>query len=135
MSDSRFWVRRYMAEGLSVIPIPPKEKGPRVPNWQATSFAEEDFGPNDNIGVRLGEPSGGLVDIDLDAKEAIIAARTLLLQSQRVHGRAEQAGFSLLVPLSRREVSTLRGTERRCARGDPLDGRANRVAAERASFG
>ena len=87
MGDSRFWVRRYLAEGLSVIPIPRGEKGPRLPNWQATAFTEEDFGADDNIGVRLGEPSGGLVDIDLDAPETIAAARVLLLQSQRVHGR------------------------------------------------
>jgi hypothetical protein len=85
--DSRLWVRRYIGEGWSVIPIPKGEKGPRVANWQNTTFTEEDFGADDNIGVRLGEPSGGLVDIDLDAKEAITAARTLLLQSQRVHGR------------------------------------------------
>src|SRR5690242_13590616 len=87
-SDSRFWVRRYIGEGWSVIPIPPKEKGPRVPNWQNTTFTEEHFvNADENIGVRLGDPSGGIVDIDLDAKEAITAARTLLLQSQRVHGR------------------------------------------------
>jgi hypothetical protein len=86
MSDSRFWVRRYLAEGWSVIPIPRGEKGPRVPGWQNTAFTEEDFGADDNIGVRLGEPSGHLIDIDLDAPEAVAAARVLLIQSQRVSG-------------------------------------------------
>lgn len=86
-SDSRFWVRRYLAEGWSVLPIPKGEKGPRVPNWQHTTFTEADFAEDDNIGVRLGEPSGNLIDIDLDAPEAVAAARVLLIQSQRVHGR------------------------------------------------
>lgn len=86
--DSRSWVRRYIAEGWSVIPIPPREKGPRVPNWQNTTFTEEHFeNADDNIGVRLGDPSGGLIDIDLDAAEAVTAARSLLLQSPRIHGR------------------------------------------------
>jgi Bifunctional DNA primase/polymerase, N-terminal/Family of unknown function (DUF5906) len=85
--ESLYWVRRYTGEQFSVLPIPRGEKGPRVSNWQNTTFTEEDFGAEDNIGVRLGEPSQGLIDIDLDAKEAITAARSLLLQSQRVHGR------------------------------------------------
>jgi hypothetical protein len=80
MGDSRLWVGRYMAEGWSVVPIPPGEKGPRVPNRQNTTFKEEDFGAED----RLGDPSSGLVDVDLDAQEAIAAARSLLSRSRWV---------------------------------------------------
>jgi hypothetical protein len=81
MGDSRLWVRRYMVEGWSVVLIPRGEKGPRVPDWQNTTFKEEDFGAEDNIGVRLGDRSGGLVDVDPDAQGAIAAARVLLIQS------------------------------------------------------
>jgi hypothetical protein len=79
--------RKYIAEGWSVIPIPRGQKGPRIEGWQNTTFEEGDFGAADNIGVRLGEPSGGLTDIDLDAPEAVLAARDLLLVTDRVHGR------------------------------------------------
>jgi hypothetical protein len=87
MADSRSMVRRYISEGWSVIPIPKGEKGPRVPNWQNTTFGEEHFTEHDNIGVRLGDPSNGLTDVDLDCAEAITAARELLLVTQRIHGR------------------------------------------------
>jgi hypothetical protein len=87
MADTRFAVNRYLAEGWSVLPIPKGEKGPRVPNWQNTTFDVSHFSEDDNIGVRLGEPSGGLTDVDLDCAEAIACAREILLNTQRIHGR------------------------------------------------
>ncbi len=87
--DIRFSVRRYIAERLSVLPIPRGSKAPQIPNWQNTTFTEEDFGSDDfNIGVRNGEPSGWIVDVDLDVPEAITAAKVLLLQSPSIYGRA-----------------------------------------------
>ncbi|MCR4301813.1 MAG: DUF5906 domain-containing protein [Sulfuricaulis sp.] len=80
-------VERYLAEGWAVVPIPKGEKGPRVENWQHTTFTAADFKPGDNIGIRLGLPSGGLVDIDLDAIEAIATARKFLPLTERIHGR------------------------------------------------
>lgn len=79
--------RKYIAEGWSVIPIPRGQKAPRIEGWQQRTFEPEDFGAADNIGVRLGAPSGGLTDIDLDAPEAVAAARDLLLMTERIHGR------------------------------------------------
>lgn len=70
-----------------MLPIPSGEKGPRVANWQSTTFDESAFGDTDNIGIRLGDPSRGLTDVDLDAPEAVAAAPTLLLATQRIHGR------------------------------------------------
>jgi hypothetical protein len=90
MSDSRFAVKRYLALGLKPIPIPKGEKGPRIANWQNTDFDETAFSADDNIGIRLGEPSGDLVDVDLDCHEAIIAARELLLHTQWIFGRASK---------------------------------------------
>jgi hypothetical protein len=37
-----------------------------------------DFSEEDNTGIVLGEASGGLVDVDLDQPEAVIAARNVL---------------------------------------------------------
>lgn len=85
MSDAA--VKTYLAEGWSLVPIPRGEKGPRLPNWQNTTFSEADFKPTDNIGVKLGEPSGGLTDVDLDCKEAVLSAESLLPKTQRIHGR------------------------------------------------
>lgn len=87
MSDARVQARHYINEGWQVLPIPKGEKGPRVNNWQNTVFDESAFQPDDNIGVRLGDPSNGLVDIDLDCKEAIEVAPKLLLATNRIHGR------------------------------------------------
>lgn len=81
-------VKTYLAEGWAVVPIPRGEKGPRLSNWQHSTYTETDFKPTDNIGVKLGDPSNGLTDVDLDCKEAISAAQTLLPKTQRIHGRA-----------------------------------------------
>jgi hypothetical protein len=80
-------VKTYTAEGWSLVPIPRGEKGPRLSNWQHTAFSESDFKDSDNIGVKLGDPSGGLIDIDLDCKQAVEIAATLLPKTQRIHGR------------------------------------------------
>lgn len=80
-------VKAYLAEGWALVPIPAGEKGPRLSNWQTTQFTEGDFKPTDNIGVKLGDPSNGLTDIDLDCKQAVEAASSLLPKTQRIHGR------------------------------------------------
>lgn len=87
MGDTRFEVRKYISWGWSVIPIPRGEKGPRVPNWQKTVFAEEAFGPDDNIGVRLGDVSGHLVDVDLDCQCAVALAPSFLPDTGLIFGR------------------------------------------------
>lgn len=70
--------RRYIKLGLSVIPIPLRSKGPVISGWQhlriALSDAHSYFKNACNIGVLLGEPSGMLIDIDLDTDEAIALA-------------------------------------------------------------
>lgn len=78
---------RYITEGWAVVPIPRGEKGPRVENWQNTTFTAADFKSGDNIGVRLGTPSNHLIDIDLDALEAVKAALKFLPTTERIHGR------------------------------------------------
>src|SRR5687767_7182635 len=91
MTQTKQVVRKYISEGWQVLPIPRGEKGPRVANWQSTTFDEAAFADNDNIGIRLGEPSRGLTDVDLDAAQAVAAAPILLLATQRIHGRPGKA--------------------------------------------
>ena len=64
----------YMLRGLSVIPVPYKTKSPVIKAWRSLSLREPDLpkvfnGQHQNIGGLLGDPSGSLVDIDLDALE------------------------------------------------------------------
>ena len=80
-------VKSYLAEGWALVPIPKGEKGPRLSNWQHSTFTESDFKITDNIGVKLGDPSNGLTDVDLDCQQAIDCAASLLPKTQRIHGR------------------------------------------------
>jgi len=94
----------YAAEGWSVIPVPYKEKGPKLKGWQNLRLTEETVadhfnrGPQ-NIGVLMGEPSGGLVDTDIDCPEAVRLAPYFLPPTegrprsrQRRSSGAESAG-------------------------------------------
>jgi RecA-family ATPase len=69
----------YLRRGWSPVPIPYKTKAPLDKGWPAKVVTEENAhqyfnGEAQNIGVRLGELSGGLADVDLDAGEAVGAA-------------------------------------------------------------
>lgn len=87
MSDSRFLVQRYLSEGWAVLPVPSGRKAPEAKDWTTRTFGESDFNADDNIGIRLGEPSGHLVDVDLDCPEAVAAARVIMVPTDRKHGR------------------------------------------------
>src|SRR3984893_7613621 len=69
----------YIARGWAPIPIPHKRKKPvgeEWPGWRITKdIAHQRFnGGPQNIGVLMGEGSGGLADVDLDITEAARAA-------------------------------------------------------------
>ena len=78
----------YIRDGYNVVPIVPKQKRPRKKNWPELRIKKseipEHFNESDNIGIVLGH---GLVDIDLDCKEAISIASRYLPKTERVHGR------------------------------------------------
>jgi hypothetical protein len=83
---------RYLAQGWFSIPIPKGEKAPLLRGWQKLRLTETDLprhfdDGSPSIGLLLGEPSGGLVDVDLDAREAVQAAPTFLPSTERIHGR------------------------------------------------
>lgn len=84
--------RDYVLRGFAPIPIPKRAKAPVLDGWEKLRLAENDlakhFKPMTNIGLLLGDPSGGLVDVDLDAPEAVVAADLLLPPTGMIHGRS-----------------------------------------------
>jgi len=77
MSDIRNAIALWCRRGYYPVPIPYKEKGPSIPNWQNLRITEPDVprwwnGQPLNVGVMQGEPCGH-ADIDLDCSQAITA--------------------------------------------------------------
>jgi ribosomal protein L32 len=81
----------YYAHDWMPIPIPHRSKNPNRKGWQKERWAQDDlphcFNNGQNIGLLLGQPSGGLVDVDLDSREAISIADALLPVTGMVSGR------------------------------------------------
>lgn len=81
----------YVRRGWAVLPVKPRSKKPRLTNWSNLRVGNHEipkvFRAGDNIGLLLGEPSGGLVDVDLDCPEALKLADTFLPQTSMIHGR------------------------------------------------
>lgn len=86
--------RAYLARGWQVVPVPRGHKAPRLPGWPALRLTAAeldrcfDGSAGGNIGLLLGRPSGGLVDVDLDSAEAVALARQFLPATAAVFGRA-----------------------------------------------
>jgi Bifunctional DNA primase/polymerase, N-terminal len=73
----------YVCRGFAVLPIPHRKKGPIMKGWEDLRLTVEELpqhfnGRPQNVGLILGEPSGGLVDVDLDAEEAAKVAGRFL---------------------------------------------------------
>lgn len=86
-------VLRLIEQGFAPVPIPLRKKGPVIKEWQklriTADTAHQFFdGQPQNIGVLLGDPSNGLVDVDLDAPEAVALADHFLPPTDAVFGRA-----------------------------------------------
>lgn len=83
--------RSCTRQGWLVVPIPSGEKGPQIHGWQNLRITEAQlpkyFNNGSNIGILLGEPSDGLVDVDMDVPEAITIGEVLLPETSMVHGR------------------------------------------------
>jgi hypothetical protein len=90
-SDVRRQARAYLQAGWVPIPVLRGRKAPQLKNWPSLRLSEAEidqhFNANDNVGILLGEPSGGLVDVDLDDQLAATLARRLLPATDRKHGR------------------------------------------------
>lgn len=74
---------RYVGRGFAVVPVPHGRKGPTLEGWEGLRLSADELpqhfnGKPQNIGLLLGRPSGGLVDVDHDVPEtAKIAGRFL----------------------------------------------------------
>ncbi len=82
MSVARY-ASRYVARGLAVVPVVYGEKRCVKRDWQNLRIGEDDVGEHfdgspQNVGILLGEPSGGVVDVDLDVPEATMLAEYFL---------------------------------------------------------
>ncbi|RMF71989.1 MAG: DUF3987 domain-containing protein [Acidobacteria bacterium] len=88
--------RWYLARGYAPIPVPAGEKKPRLKGWTGLRITEPDlpahFNGTGNIGILLGEPSGWLVDVDLDCAEAVDLAGEYLPPTPAVTGRPGRPG-------------------------------------------
>ena len=84
-------VLAYIESGYAPIPIPRGEKAPTLRGWTKLRVGEDEiadyFTESQNVGILLGKPSRGLVDIDLDAPEAAAVADSFLPETGMVHGR------------------------------------------------
>ena len=84
--------RALHGRGYAVVPIPAGKKSPTGDEWQRLRITENDLprffcgGPR-NVGVLLGEPSNGLVDVDLDVPEAELLADEFLPKTPAEFGR------------------------------------------------
>ena len=85
----------YLARGWIPIPVGFQSKKPMLVNWTSFRPSEADiahhFGAVPcNLGLLLGDPSGGLVDIDLDAPQAVALATEFLPPTKMIHGRSSK---------------------------------------------
>jgi hypothetical protein len=85
------YARRYIERGFAPVPIPAREKGPRIQDWPNLRLTEDSlplyFKDGCNVGVILGRASGGLTDLDLDCAEAIEFAPNFQLATGAIFGR------------------------------------------------
>lgn len=86
----------YLRRALAPIPIPLNSKVPAIARWPELVLSESDlpkyFSAPGNIGILLGEPSGGLVDVDIDDDIALALAAEFLPPTGMRHGRPSRPG-------------------------------------------
>jgi hypothetical protein len=77
------------------VPVPHRSKNPNRRGWQALRLDADDLPANFNgramnVGALLGEPSGWMVDVDLDCPEAVALADDFLPPTGMTWGRASK---------------------------------------------
>src|SRR6056297_2272034 len=85
--DVRSQVAEYRQRGWYCVPLRPRSKSPARRDWTSLRLQPDVFPSNSNVGIILGEPSGWLVDIDLDCPEAIELAESYLPHTPAITGR------------------------------------------------
>ena len=93
---ARPWANFYTERGYAVVPLRRKSKKLLKRNLPRgllrVTEIDRYFSREINLGLRFGELSGGLIDIDLDAPEAIAIATTFLPRTDMRHGRRGKPG-------------------------------------------
>lgn len=77
----------YRQRGWYCVPLRPQSKSPSRRDWTNLRLAPDVFPDNCNVGIILGDPSGWLVDVDLDCPEAIELADQYLPPTPAITGR------------------------------------------------
>ncbi|MSQ97628.1 MAG: bifunctional DNA primase/polymerase [Gemmataceae bacterium] len=82
----------FARRGWSAIPIPYRSKNPGFDEWPLLRLTVETIpqhfnGHPQNVGVLLGEPSGWLIDVDLDHPKAVALAPEYLPSTPAIFGR------------------------------------------------
>ncbi len=89
--DVRAQVAAYRQRGWYCVPLRPRSKSPVRNDWPNLRIDASDiktsFSAKDNVGIILGEPSGWLVDVDLDCDNAIELADKVLPPTPAITGR------------------------------------------------
>jgi hypothetical protein len=81
---------RALQRGFQPVSIPLGTKGPKTPDWHRIRYTSDKIPyafTGKNIGLLLGAPSGGLVDVDLDCSEAVLVADAFLPVTEMEAGR------------------------------------------------
>src|SRR5215470_13538935 len=92
-NEIRESARLYLSKGLAPIPLRLRSKEPIHSDWPRLRVPSEKVdlifppGKELNIGVLNGDPSGNLVDVDLDSAEAQSLAPLFLPSTNWVFGR------------------------------------------------
>lgn len=113
----------YQERGWAPIPVQARSKKPFNPDepkgasWQNLRPGEAEVtrwftGAAHNIGVLLGAPSGGLVDVDLDDDRAITLADALLPRTPAVFGRESRPRSHRLYVCANAKTLQLKHPER-----------------------
>src|SRR3990172_2538092 len=111
--------RTYLDRGWAPIPVPHREKAPIFTGWQDLRLEEVQLrahfnGQPINVGVLLGEPSGGLTDVDLDCPEAVRLAPAFLLPTASRFGRTSKRAshwlYVVTAPVSTERFADPAGT-------------------------
>ena len=84
-------ITELIANGFCPIPVPFGQKRPNAVAWNSIRVTRDSipkfFPSQSNVGIILGDPSGGAVDIDIDSQAARIAADVFLPETNAVYGR------------------------------------------------
>jgi hypothetical protein len=107
--------------GLALIPVPRGQKAPTISAWQDLRLDADGlctaFAVPHNVGLLLGDPSGGIIDVDLDAAEARLLADAFLPPTSLISGRASSPASHCFY----RVTSSLKTTRYRDPRPDHED--------------